>query len=137
MTYVPSAEDKYYVSQSVTLEPEPNSGTESESRDITEVKLQGTGSSAHIYVGTTTGIYRVSTSRCEEYTDCCACIGARDPYCAYDVSSQSCVAVDDGNRGGENLRQDVINGDIGQCTTAITTDATTQGSETGAFQKCP
>ena len=63
-------------------------------------------------MGTTTGIYRVPTSQCENYTDCCSCVEARDPYCAYDAAAQRCVAVDANHR---TLIQDVVNGDVGQC----------------------
>ena len=116
--------DQHYISQSITLEQEPDSGMDSDTDvvlelentpDITEMKLFGTGPSAFVYVGTSIGIYRVSSTRCEQYTDCCECIAARDPYCAYDTNSGSCVAIDDSNRNGGSLIQDVVNGDIETC----------------------
>lgn len=120
VTYVSSrlGDDKCHISQEVVLDPEPDSESDSDEAppDITEVRLHGTGSSAYIYVGTMTGIFRVSASRCEAYTDCCECLSARDPYCGFDTTSGQCVAIDDSNRNSEKIIQDVVNGDIGACT---------------------
>lgn len=120
VTYVPSrVRDKFHISQSVVLEPGQASGPEtiyrSPPRDITQMKLRGTGPQAQVYVGTTTGIYRVPTSQCGDYTDCCSCIEARDPYCAFDSTLLRCVAVEDGNRGSGSLVQDVVNGNVTMC----------------------
>ena len=118
VTYVPSRTgSKYHISQSVVLKPDPPQTTTSQNSppEITQIRLLGTGPQAHVYVGTTTGIYRVPTSQCGNYTDCCSCVEARDPYCAYDVAAQRCVAVGATQGGGGTLVQDVVNGDIGQC----------------------
>lgn len=120
VTYIPSrVGDKFHISQSVVLEPGQASGPEtiyrSPPRDITQMKLRGTGPQAQVYVGTTTGIYRVPTSQCGDYTDCCSCIEARDPYCAFDSTLLRCVAVEDGNRGSGSLVQDVVNGNVTMC----------------------
>jgi len=120
VTYIPSrVGDKFHISQSVVLEPGQASGPEtiyrSPPRDITQMKLRGTGPQAQVYVGTTTGIYRVPTSQCGDYTDCCSCIEARDPYCAFDSTLLRCVAVEDSNRGSGSLVQDVVNGNVTMC----------------------
>ena len=142
MTYVPSRTgDKYHISQSTVLRPDPTNTSQNSLPEITQIRLLGTGPQAHVYVGTTTGIYRVRTSQCGNYTDCCSCVEARDPYCAYDAAAQRCVAVNANHGGGSTLIQDVVNGDVGQCaplvipsvtptvsatTTVMTTTATTQ-----------
>ena len=131
-TYVPSRtdEDKFHVSQLVELEP----GSVRESAPtVTQMRLYGTGSGAYVYVGTTEGIYRVSASRCEQYTGCCSCIAARDPYCAFDLGTGLCVAVDDGNRMSADLIQDVVAGGTSLCarassgTSAPNADGDTEG----------
>ena len=115
VTYVPTRTgDKYHISQSIVLTPDPRQPN-AVLPEITQLRLFGTGPEAHVYVGTTTGIYRVNTSRCENYTDCCSCVGARDPYCAYNATSQMCEAVSADQRVGSTLVQDVANGDVGQC----------------------
>ena len=119
-TYVPSrGGDKFHISQSVVLDSGGTSDSESiyrsPSRDITQMKLRGTGSQAQVYVGTTTGIYRVPASECGDYTDCCSCIEARDPHCAFDSTLLRCVAVEDDNRGSGTLVQDVVNGNVTRC----------------------
>ena len=115
VTYVPSRTgNNYHISQSMVLKPYPPQNTTS-LPEITQIKLLGTGPQAHVYVGTTTGIYRVPTSQCGNYTDCCSCVEARDPYCAYDAAAQKCVAVGANQGGSSTLIQDVVNGGIGQC----------------------
>ena len=113
-TYVLSRpdEDKYHISQQVDLEPRTARTESGSPPTVTQMRLYRSGGNAFVYVGTTEGIYRVSTSRCEQYTDCCSCIAARDPYCAF---GQSCVAVSDDNRMSADLVQDVIAGDTSLC----------------------
>ena len=130
MTYVPSRTgDKYHISQSTVLRPDPTNTSQNSLPEITQIRLLGTGPEAHVYVGTTTGIYRVRTSQCGNYTDCCSCVEARDPYCAYDAAAQRCVAVDANHRGGSTLIQDVVNGDVGRCA-ALGTPSVTPSSLT-------
>ena len=79
------------------------------------MKIHGTGSETHIYLGTDNGIYGIPAADCSSYTDCCSCLNARDPYCAFDKSSQMCVSVGPFNRGSPNLVQDVANGNSSLC----------------------
>ena len=135
MTYVPSRTgDKYHISQSTVLRPDPTNTSQNSLPEITQIRLLGTGPQAHVYVGTTTGIYRVPTSQCGNYTDCCSCVEARDPYCAYDTAAQRCVAVNANHRGGSTLIQDVVNGGVGQCavlgTPSVTPSSLTMSATT-------
>lgn len=140
-TYVPSRpdDDKYYTSQLVDLKPR-SARTESDSdTTVTQMRLYGTGANAYVYIGTTEGIFRVSASRCEQYTDCCSCIAARDPYCAFDWNTGNCVAISDDNRMSISLIQDVITGNASMCASPpgtlspATTRATESGGELGIW----
>ena len=108
-------EDKFHVSQLVDLKP---TSVRESAPTVTQMRLYGTGSDAYVYVGTTEGIYRVSVSRCEQYTDCCSCTAARDPYCAFDLGTGHCVAVDNDNRMSADLVQDVVAGNTSLCARA-------------------
>ncbi len=67
----------------------------------------------HIYLTTDDGVYGFSMSNCSAYTDCCSCVAAMDPFCAYDKSTGTCVFVSNASPGSV---QDVANGDTGRCT---------------------
>lgn len=92
--------------------------------DITQMILYGTGSSAYVYIGTSIGIYRVSGPNCDYYTDCCSCIAARDPYCAFDTSKHRCTEINDDNRDSPYLIQDVANGNSTLCLTGMNVNTT-------------
>ena len=79
------------------------------------MEFLGNGNSSEnaVYIGTTEGLYRVSVANCERYGDCCACVSARDPHCAYDQDTETCVAVS-GDASG-SLVQSVGFGDISVC----------------------
>ena len=81
--------------------------------------LHGNGTSAHIYIGTENGIYRVPTADCERLTDCCSCVSATDPYCTYDISSSSCAAVGSTDSNRTSLIQDLARGNSTLCVAAV------------------
>ena len=80
--------------------------------------LRGSGTDAHIFIGTENGIYRVPTADCARFTDCCSCVAARDPYCTYDLNSHKCLAVGSTDSDRENLLQDFAQGNSSLCFTA-------------------
>ena len=77
--------------------------------------LRGSGADAHIFIGTENGIYRVPTADCARFTDCCLCVAARDPYCTYDLSTHTCLAVGSTDSDRENLLQDFAPGNSNLC----------------------
>ena len=101
----------YHVIQTIELGP---------SSAISQMKVHGTGSETHIYLGTDNGIYGIPVADCSSYTDCCSCLNARDPYCGFDTSSHTCVSVVPSNRGSLNLVQDVANGNSSLCPGMVT-----------------
>ncbi len=66
----------------------------------------------HIYLTTDDGVYGFSVANCRAYTDCCSCVAAKDPFCAYDESSSTCMSVSTASPGSV---QDVANGDTTRC----------------------
>ena len=67
---------------------------------VTKMELHGSGSDATVYIGMVDGLYMEPVVDCgERYgSNCAACVGARDPYCAFDFDEGRCSAVpaDDG-----------------------------------------
>ena len=82
---------------------------------VTKMLLRGSGTDAHIFIGTENGIYRVPTADCARFTDCCSCVAARDPYCTYDLTSHKCLAVGSTDSDRENLLQDFAQGNSSLC----------------------
>ena len=89
---------------------------------ISEMQLSEEG---HIYLTTDNGIYGLSVANCSAYTDCCSCVAARDPFCAYDTSSDTCVSVFGANF---DAIQDVTNGNTAYCPSTCEEVVTTQPS---------
>lgn len=46
-----------------------------------------------LYAGSDSGVVQSPTAFCEKYPSCVDCVLARDPYCAWDPSSTSCVNI--------------------------------------------
>ena len=96
----------------------------------------GSCSEDALYVGTTDALYKIPVADCGRYTDCCSCLSARDPYCAFDGNLGKCVNVDDDNRDSGQLIQSVADADVGVCmqlpvgTTATPTTTTVVVTET-------
>ena len=77
---------------------------------VSQMKLSEEG---NVYVATDSGIYGISVTDCSVYTDCCSCVAARDPFCAFDTSSEQCVAVS--SLSNANLVQNVSTGRSDRC----------------------
>ncbi len=111
------SDEKLHISESIVLDmmttDQVMAGDQTE--DIAEMHLHRSGSGAYIYIGTNDAIYRLPTTRCEQYIDCCQCMAAMDPYCAWDTEFKTCVAIDNSNRATGTLIQDVIGGSVDQC----------------------
>ncbi|XP_028156400.1 semaphorin-5B [Ostrinia furnacalis] len=46
-----------------------------------------------VYIGSSNGILRIGSERCERYKSRSGCVGASDPYCAWDSAREICVRV--------------------------------------------
>lgn len=81
---------------------------------VTKMEQYGTGTSAYIFIGTESNIYRIPVQSCSDYTTCVSCIKAKDPYCAFSKHSLSCAPTD---QAGDSSRyiQDLENGDSSLC----------------------
>jgi hypothetical protein len=83
---------------------------------VTRIQLLGNGSDLvedAVFVGTTDALYRLPLANCERFSDdCCACVAARDPHCAFDSATSQCVVA---TRASPWLIQDMARGDIGVC----------------------
>lgn len=77
----------------------------------------------HIFLTTDDGVYGFSMANCSAYTDCCSCVASKDPFCAYDESSSTCLSV---SSASSDSIQDVANGDTARCTSPCEEVVTTQ-----------
>ncbi|TSQ01597.1 Semaphorin-4E [Bagarius yarrelli] len=46
-----------------------------------------------LYVGSDVAVVQMSVSTCGYYTSCMDCVLARDPYCGWDLSTNSCISI--------------------------------------------
>ena len=86
----------------------------SSSHKVVTMKMHRAVEQSYIYVGTETEIYHFQAHSCFQYTTCYECVTVRDPYCAFDNSSQSCVAVSSVDDRGQ-LIQDIATGSTAMC----------------------
>uniref|UniRef100_A0A4W3IK54 Semaphorin 4D n=1 Tax=Callorhinchus milii TaxID=7868 RepID=A0A4W3IK54_CALMI len=60
-----------------------------------------------LYAGSDSGVVQVPVAFCEKYKTCTDCILARDPYCAWNPESNSCIWVRKGDMRNSNLMQNL------------------------------
>ncbi|KAF5887296.1 semaphorin-4E-like isoform X1, partial [Clarias magur] len=46
-----------------------------------------------LYAGSEVAAVQMPLSACDHYTSCRNCVLARDPYCGWDLTTDSCVAI--------------------------------------------
>lgn len=68
----------------------------------------GTG---FLYAGSQFGAVQMPLSNCSRYESCADCVLARDPYCAWDLSSEHCSSVGSSETSLQSLKE----GDVSQC----------------------
>uniref|UniRef100_A0A8C6NHU3 Semaphorin 4D n=1 Tax=Nothobranchius furzeri TaxID=105023 RepID=A0A8C6NHU3_NOTFU len=68
-----------------------------------------------LYAGSDSGVVQSPTAFCSRYLFCSDCVLARDPYCAWDPTSLTCVNILDASK--RTLIQS-LNGDADKCPTA-------------------
>ncbi|KAF5893362.1 semaphorin-4E-like isoform X1 [Clarias magur] len=55
--------------------------------------LRLSGTAAQLYAGSEVAAVQMPLSACDHYTSCMDCVLARDPYCGWDLTTDSCVAI--------------------------------------------
>ncbi|KTG31322.1 hypothetical protein cypCar_00016825 [Cyprinus carpio] len=69
-----------------------------------------------LYAGSDSGVVQSPTAFCEKYPSCVDCVLARDPYCAWDPRSGSCLNIFQHDADPRKLIQS-LKGDAGTCPT--------------------
>lgn len=64
-----------------------------------------------LYAGSEFGAVQMPLSNCSRYESCADCILSRDPYCAWDFSTEHCSSVSSSNTVLQSLKE----GDVSQC----------------------
>ncbi|XP_069463218.1 semaphorin-4A [Ambystoma mexicanum] len=63
-----------------------------------------------LYVGYSNGVLQVPLANCSIYRSCFDCILARDPYCAWDMRSQTCWDIRESSEQPQSFVQDIAAG---------------------------
>uniref|UniRef100_A0A8C2C1I5 Semaphorin 4D n=1 Tax=Cyprinus carpio TaxID=7962 RepID=A0A8C2C1I5_CYPCA len=71
-----------------------------------------------LYAGSDSGVVQSPTAFCEKYLSCVDCVLARDPYCAWDPHSGSCLNIFQHDADPRKLIQS-LKGDAGTCPTGV------------------
>uniref|UniRef100_UPI0037E764DE semaphorin-4E n=1 Tax=Semicossyphus pulcher TaxID=241346 RepID=UPI0037E764DE len=80
---------------------------------ITVLRLSS--SKGQLYAGSEFGAIQMPVSNCSRYDTCVDCILARDPYCAWDFSTQQCSSVSSLASSSNPALQSLKKGDVSQC----------------------
>ncbi|XP_072293945.1 semaphorin-4E [Eucyclogobius newberryi] len=75
--------------------------------------LRLSSSSGQLYAGSEFSTVQMPLSNCSRYESCVDCILARDPYCAWDFSTEQCSSVS--KTYSKPVIQSLKEGDISQC----------------------
>ncbi|CAF97136.1 unnamed protein product [Tetraodon nigroviridis] len=68
-----------------------------------------------LYAGSDSGVVQAPTAFCGRYRSCLDCILARDPYCAWDRRTATCVNIFDAPKQRHGTLFQSLNGDADQC----------------------
>ncbi|CAJ1060189.1 semaphorin-4E [Xyrichtys novacula] len=79
--------------------------------------LRLSSSKGQLYAGSAFGAIQMPVSNCSRYDTCEDCILARDPYCAWDFSTQQCLSVYSLSPSSNPALQSLKEGDVSQCPT--------------------
>ncbi|KAM3875977.1 semaphorin-4E [Diretmus argenteus] len=77
--------------------------------------LRLSSSKGQLYAGSEFGVVQMPVSSCGRYQSCVDCILARDPYCAWDFSSDRCSPVSSLASSSNTALQSLKEGDVSQC----------------------
>ncbi|XP_062868502.1 semaphorin-4E [Trichomycterus rosablanca] len=67
-----------------------------------------------LYAGSSSGVVQMPVADCGHYSSCLDCVLARDPYCAWDLSTHNCVTLPSPSKE-INLVQSLLEGDASRC----------------------
>ncbi|XP_071216439.1 semaphorin-4E-like [Salvelinus alpinus] len=76
----------------------------------------GTG---QLYAGSESGVVQIPVRDCGRYGSCLDCILARDPYCAWDTTSETCSSVLNLPTGSRNMYQSLVHVDASLCPRSV------------------
>uniref|UniRef100_I3J2X0 Si:ch211-129c21.1 n=1 Tax=Oreochromis niloticus TaxID=8128 RepID=I3J2X0_ORENI len=76
--------------------------------------LRLSSTEGQVYAGSTFGAVQMPVSNCSRYETCVDCILARDPYCAWDLSTKQCSSVNTLSPSPDTI-QSLKKGDVSQC----------------------
>uniref|UniRef100_W5LEF0 Si:ch211-129c21.1 n=1 Tax=Astyanax mexicanus TaxID=7994 RepID=W5LEF0_ASTMX len=71
-------------------------------------------SMGQLYAGTASGVVQMPVADCSRYSSCLDCVLARDPYCAWDLSTQHCISLPNPSKD-DDLVQSLKEGDPARC----------------------
>ncbi|KAM4574887.1 semaphorin-4E [Fundulus diaphanus] len=77
--------------------------------------LSLSSSKGQLYAGSESGAIQMPVSNCSRYQSCEDCILSRDPYCAWDSSSEHCSSVYSLPADRKTAVQSLKDGDVSQC----------------------
>ncbi len=127
-----SVRHDYHVIETTVLWTRP-AGYTWQTMEVNKMELIGVGPDAHIYIGTESELFRIPVQSCSAHSTCCDCLASRDPYCAFPVTGQSCVARESIGAASQWI-QDIQSGNTSLCTT-VTTGSDASGTTDVATPK--
>ncbi|XP_022615066.1 semaphorin-4E-like [Seriola dumerili] len=77
--------------------------------------LRLSSSKGQLYAGSEFGAIQMPVSNCSRYDTCVDCILARDPYCAWDFSTEQCSSVHSVPPSSNTAMQSLKEGDVSRC----------------------
>ncbi|XP_024133852.1 semaphorin-4E [Oryzias melastigma] len=77
--------------------------------------LRLSSSKGHLYAGSDSSVIQMPVSNCRRYKNCVDCVLSRDPYCAWDTSSEQCSSVRSLSTSSKNTVQSLEEGDVSEC----------------------
>ncbi|KAJ0065437.1 hypothetical protein NL108_010438, partial [Boleophthalmus pectinirostris] len=77
--------------------------------------LRISSSSGQLYAGSQFSAVQMPLCNCSRYESCVDCILARDPYCAWDFSTEQCFSVSRPSSVSNTVIQSLKEGDVSQC----------------------
>ncbi|XP_067232638.1 semaphorin-4D isoform X3 [Chanodichthys erythropterus] len=112
-----TATDKGLLHKSLVLEGEVHTVEEIQllkNPEPIKTLLLSTRAAQFLYAGSDSGVVQSPTAFCEKYLSCVDCVLARDPYCAWDARSTSCINIFQDDAKKRKLIQS-LRGDAGIC----------------------